>query len=168
VRIACTSSPWTCQQRARTGHAGVLLVSSCSYDVQHACTHVTCPEESALIFATASHIWVYRRYTVPCSNHEAKFPQSCGSVGPCHSSGGWSLASHRGGPSSTPASGHMRFVVDSGTGASFLWVLWFLTPANSHSTDCSTLIIIRDWYNWPNNGRCTTHQDTKILSVHSL
>jgi hypothetical protein len=60
---------------------------------------------------------------------------------PCHSSGGWSPASHRGGP-------------DSNTGQvmwDLWWTKWYLSrfsprtsvsPTNSHSTDCCTFIII--------------------------
>jgi hypothetical protein len=63
------------------------------------------------------------------------------------------LASHRGGPGSIP--GHV------------VWDLWWtkwrwgrlspitsVSPANSHSTDCSTFII-RGWYNRSISGRRT-------------
>jgi hypothetical protein len=59
--------------------------------------------------------------------------------GPCHSSGGYSPASRRGGPGSTPGQ--------------VMWDLWWtkwhwgrfspsawVSPANSHFTDCSTII----------------------------
>jgi hypothetical protein len=60
---------------------------------------------------------------------------------PCRSSGGYSPASHRGGPCSSPGQ--------------VIWDLWrtkwhwgryspstSVSPANSHSTECSTIIII--------------------------
>jgi hypothetical protein len=54
-----------------------------------------------------------------------------------------------------PRSGHVGFVVDKVALNRFSPSIT-VSPANSHSTDCSTLItIIRGWYNRPNSGRHT-------------
>jgi hypothetical protein len=89
-------------------------------------------------------------YPVPQSKFKASPPEYRATElplrpGPRHSSGGWSPASHRGGPSSIPVQ--------------VMWDLWWtkwrwgrfspsisVSPANSHSIDCSTLI---SWYNRP-------------------
>jgi hypothetical protein len=88
-------------------------------------------------------------------------------VRPCHSSGGLSPASHSGGPGSS-------------TGQ-VMWDLWWIkwhwgrfypstlvSPANSHSTDCSTLIyrsgLVQYASYWPTYqvGSVSTHpQETK-------
>jgi hypothetical protein len=73
---------------------------------------------------------------------------------PCHSSDGYSPASHRGGPGSIP--GHV--MLDCGgrsdTGAGFLrvhrFLLTILTPPNSPYAS-----VIRGWYNRPVSGRRT-------------
>jgi hypothetical protein len=60
---------------------------------------------------------------------------------PCHSAGGYSLAFHRGGPDSSPD----QVIWD------VLWTKWHwgrfspsisVSPANLHSTNCSTITII--------------------------
>jgi hypothetical protein len=49
----------------------------------------------------------------------------------------------------------------NGTGTVF-FQMYSVFPANSHSTDCSTLIIIRGWYNTPVSGlSLTPPQETK-------
>jgi hypothetical protein len=47
---------------------------------------------------------------------------------------------------------HVEFVVDKVHCGRFS-PSTLVSPANSHSTDGSTLIIIRDWYNRPISGR---------------
>jgi hypothetical protein len=81
--------------------------------------------------------------------------------GPRHNSSGYSLASHRSGPGSSP--GLLK------------WDLWWtkwrwgrispstsVSPANLHSTKCSIIIITRDRYNRPFSGRRAewTHLDS--------
>jgi hypothetical protein len=57
-------------------------------------------------------------------------------------------------PGFDPRSDHVGFVVDRVQLGQVLSE-HFGSPANSHSTDCSTLIIIWGWYNGPNSGRLT-------------
>jgi hypothetical protein len=91
--------------------------------------------------------------TVHRFSHDHLLPKSSQLVllWPCHSSDDQSPASHRGGPGSSPG----RVMWD-------LWWLWVrfspstsVSPANTHSTDCSTIINVRGWYNRPISGRRT-------------
>jgi hypothetical protein len=88
----------------------------------------------------------YPRPQLPASNSNSSQRLNFGSslthsLRPCHSSGGYSLASHRGGPGLSP--GQVRL--------DFCWAKWHwgrfsprtsVSPATLHSTNCSTLTII--------------------------
>jgi hypothetical protein len=64
-----------------------------------------------------------------------------------------------------PASSHVGFVVDKAA-MEQVSPSSSVSPAN-HSTDCSTLIIIWEWYNRPNSGRSTkwTHCLTVVSNA---
>jgi hypothetical protein len=69
------------------------------------------------------------RNTPNCSASGFCFMRVRHVYGPRHSSGGYSPASHRGGPGSNPSLVMWDFVMDkSGAGAGFLWELRFPLP----------------------------------------
>jgi hypothetical protein len=83
---------------------------------------------------------------------------------PRHSSGGYSPASHRGGPGSNPGLVMWDFVMEkSGAGAGFLRELRFPLH-NLHSTYFSTIIftITRGWHNRPGVAAVPIASQTRI------
>jgi hypothetical protein len=77
-------------------------------------------------------------------------------IKPCHSSGSWSPASHRGGLGSSPGQVMWDLWWTKWGWAGFLWVLRFplqmlIPPTTPHPSSS----IIRGWYNRPVSGRRT-------------
>jgi hypothetical protein len=85
-------------------------------------------------------------------------------IGPRHSSGGYSPASHRGGPGLKPGSGHVGFC----DGQNWCWGRFSprtsVSPANLHSS-CFSIIIItitRGWHNRPGVAAVPIASETRI------